>query len=569
MKKSSAEETHGRQVEDVFKDGFENAEVTPPARLWENIDRVLENQELQHYKGQVFWYRSVAAACLILLLVGGAFWWKQDTGGLFSSDVESRLAQQKVLPNSAPVAAAPATSPAHAGSSENTPAENNSVLGTFSTNGAKNGSEKQQQLLGQQAAPAAENAPATAALTEPKTSGHLPLGRNSQKASTAPKATPSSGVLAQASFPQVERPVNTSGVEAQEKSAKPISSASTENAFPITERKGFSRGSLAFSGLPGTDSLDRPHAATTVIASEQKAEAQLAQNMSVAEKKEQTVPEKSTVKGWSLSVAYASQYSQAPIKLASNQQGVETMRTSMAQQRAYQAYQEAIDEYNNSYSPAYSYSAQVGASYRLNEHWQVESGLLYTQNRATTTHSYLINGGVGTSALVMSTAGKAEPILAAALASKATPVSNDVFTSFEAATASMAVMPSEKYKTLYKYQQVGLPIRVAYRHNFNKVYAFVAGGMNINLLLESSITPEINQVEAQRYRFNQEDSPFRNMQWAAVTSLGVGYEMNSRLTLSVAPELTYSFSSLVKEAQAQPDPYQLGLSLGGKWRLFK
>ncbi len=262
---------------------------------------------------------------------------------------------------------------------------------------------------------------------------------------------------------------------------------------------------------------------------------------------------------WSVTMAYSPQYSYAPVKIGNSSPMTEDV--SLAQPQTYQQYKQAVEEYNDSYKPAYSYSASVGASYRINEKWQIESGVMYTQTEATTTHSYLIYGGGATAANMPGN-------FYSGAANRSTPLVANVLQT-DASAQPLYVSPTDQYSTRYKYQQIGLPVRVAYRLNMKKAYALISGGINMNVLVQNSIMPETDQVQAIRYGLNDKDSPFRTMQWATSTSIGLGYDVTRKMSILVAPEFVYSLSPMVRENQQQANPYQLGVNIGGRWRLTK
>ncbi|RDC64989.1 hypothetical protein [Adhaeribacter pallidiroseus] len=81
MKKSSDNTNRPRKLEEVFRDGFEPAEVRPRASNWHHIEQELEVKQAGYYKKRLVWYRSVAAASITLLLVAlGYFWYDTQTG---------------------------------------------------------------------------------------------------------------------------------------------------------------------------------------------------------------------------------------------------------------------------------------------------------------------------------------------------------------------------------------------------------------------------------------------------------------------------------------------------------
>ncbi len=81
MKKSSDNTNRPRKLEEVFRDGFEPAEVSPRASIWHHIEQELEVKQAGYYKKRLVWYRSVAAASITLLLVAlSYFWYDAQTG---------------------------------------------------------------------------------------------------------------------------------------------------------------------------------------------------------------------------------------------------------------------------------------------------------------------------------------------------------------------------------------------------------------------------------------------------------------------------------------------------------
>lgn len=75
MKESSDNAPRPRSLEEVFRDGFKPAEVTPPAPLWHRIEQELEGKQTGYYKQRLIWYRRVAAASILLLLLATAYFW--------------------------------------------------------------------------------------------------------------------------------------------------------------------------------------------------------------------------------------------------------------------------------------------------------------------------------------------------------------------------------------------------------------------------------------------------------------------------------------------------------------
>ncbi|QHL88668.1 outer membrane beta-barrel protein [Nibribacter ruber] len=559
MKESSAEENkQSRRVEDVFREGFDDAQVPPPSRLWDNLDQALENQELRRYRKQAFWYRSVAAACLLLLFMTGVFLWQQDQLPFWTGSPEGQLAKESSPANQQTenATAAPKTD-----SSQRMAASTNQDASIFSSipeKQAKNDRGNPAQTRTSELMASADRS--TATKTNSITSSASRFIAANRRNSAGKEKSAASANLPEENTPTLAISAPTqSGSQVSEVGTISLSGESSrvsgrtvisENAMAVSSRVA----AASTNGL-ASDSLLNSRVATVLY---QDSQDKVMMAKAEAEPSPTVLPEKtSSLKGWNVSLAYTPMYAYAPIAVgdAPNHDG---MKMSDEQQQMYKQYAQALQEYKDSYTPAYSFTAKLAAGFQLNDHWQIESGVLYAQNEATTSHSFLItknNGMMRVNSLVP-VVNKPEPIVKAAFEP-------------ELANNLEAVTPTEQYRTRYKYKQVGLPLRLSYRKSISRVFAFVSGGVNLHLLLQNSIESENPEVQAKRYRYDDQTSPFRAWQWAAVTAAGLGYQLNQKMSITVAPELTYSFSSALKESQTQADPYQVGVSIGGKYRLSK
>ncbi|WP_082893621.1 outer membrane beta-barrel protein [Rufibacter ruber] len=537
MKKSPAERKTDRSMEDIFREGFEGVESMPSSKIWENLDRELDNQELNRYRKQVIWYRSVAAACLLLLCASGLFFWRYQPAG------------SNQLGDAALVATPGAEDPLGAVAVEQRDllhpprqAEGQvaSVSEPFSEKQAKNRKIPQ--------------APPTAlALTGKGFSSQAVLEKGTVNKANAKRNTREAVVVASV-FEEKQAPIRGIAGEKTEISGAEVAVGALKAAPEPTG---------AMAGAPernptalGADSLSVPRAAT--ILAQKKAEVAEGLNPTpepAGKKEDQQGPRGGR---WSLAMAYVPQYAYTPASLGSNAAQADAPLNMAAQPRLYEQYQEAVDEYNKTYTPGYSYSAMVGASYKLNDKWQVEGGLLYSQNEASTHHTLLIrsNGMRENSLQAGLVVAKAEAIFSNA-------------TREMAGGNVMSITRTDEYNIKYKFQQVGVPVRLAYRHDINKLYAFASGGLNLSLMIRNSITPDNEMVEAVQYKFQDEESPFRAWQWAVATSVGLGYDLNRMMSVVAGPELTYSITPILKGDQQSTDNYKIGVSVGARWRISR
>ncbi|GGK60871.1 outer membrane beta-barrel protein [Rufibacter glacialis] len=547
MKESPAKKEQGQSMEDIFRNGLAGAESAPSPRLWENIDRELENHELHGYRQQVKWYRSIAAVFLLLFVSVGLYLWQQEAAPTLNQGGKLASQQSSSIPEVR---------------SEGSPkegAEGNEPLAVpgQSEGGAKERPEQLASVSGAVPEKRALNRTRRAATAEAvKKDGFGVAADNRPQALAQHKTVPTSQAQpeAPAGLPILENKKTESTAASSPEPA--VSEITALERFP----KAMTQSLALTPGLSITGDSLLPGPQKSIMVQKKEEGAVVAQTVPAGGKGNET--ETTGVYKWSLTMAYSPQYAYSPVKLE-NGSSMGSKASSIQQSQVSRQYQEAVEEYNNSYSPAYSYAALVGASYRINDKWQVESGVLYTQNEATTTQSYLVYGSRGTmdfgftgNTSASPTAGKGMPLVTSALQP-------------EAAMHPVSINRTDQYTTRYRYQKVGLPVRLAYRISHKKAYALISGGVNMNFLVQNSIVPETDQVETVRFGLSDENSPFRTVQWATTTSVGLGYDVTRKMSFMISPEFTYSLTPMVRDQPRQGNMYQLGVSIGGRWRLAK
>jgi hypothetical protein len=88
---------HRSAFEDQWKDAFEDAELTPSAGLWKNIDNQLTMQESGKYRKGFLFYRAVAAACIVCLL-GMGYYVLQDNMNKGTQELATQPGQEIPAP---------------------------------------------------------------------------------------------------------------------------------------------------------------------------------------------------------------------------------------------------------------------------------------------------------------------------------------------------------------------------------------------------------------------------------------------------------------------------------------
>lgn len=128
--------------EKMWQQAFEDAEMRPPAHLWNNIDNQLTRQESGKFKRGFLFYRAVAAACLLCLV------------GLGVYTVHDRLTQQQ----NSNLSIADEQPEDHL--TDSAPADTKSAVATRQDTSQEDQAERHQDLPEQEVL--AEKAPATA-----------------------------------------------------------------------------------------------------------------------------------------------------------------------------------------------------------------------------------------------------------------------------------------------------------------------------------------------------------------------------------------------------------------------
>lgn len=544
MKKSQGKGNQNQTMEDIFRAGFDGAESALPPRIWENIDRVLDQRELQRYRRQIIWYRSIAAACLLLLCTTGLVLWQiQSTpSGVNAAGISLALQQKKDKDQKA------------AGSNVGENFVEKEVIASVLEPFARNQAQTEREVY-------------TKATADTKVKSQV-SGDDVLAGGVGQKDTQMIGAV-----PPHER-IEAAAPNSQLEEARQIPSV-VETIFPATqintvlakteEEKGpanlVSPALSLAEKMSLSDSLLKGRTASIVVLKDVEPG-----NVAPVPMRATTVEKEQITAGrWSVTMAYAPQYAYTPVKLSQNQSPAVVSATMASQPKLQEDYQEAIDEFNKSYTPHYSYNTSVGTSYKINKKWSLESGVMYAQSEASTQHSLVVQSVDFSNVNKISPPGEGFDF--GVIPTKAEPILKN--NALKADATVLNVTRTDEYTTRYKYQQIGIPLRVAYRQSLKKLYAYMSGGVNFNLLLQNSIIPETNQLEAVHFTYKDEESPFRSWQWAAATSIGLGYDFTSNMSIVVGPEVTYSLSPIMKDAQQQADNYQIGISLGAKWRLFK
>ena len=606
MKKSSADNQHRKgNLEEVFRHGLGQGEVTPGADLWSRIDQQLDQQQqVGKYKRRAGYLALLSA--LLLLLAGSVAlytFWPGFKGAEVISDAGTG---QPAAPGNAAVtnqktAVTQHENTAHetgnlvleTAKTENAETENiaddNAIAASSSSSSKLNTLEaplftqQQQAASGNNAAASAQNnnqnnkkaAIAGVALTnqdqkknKTKSTAEIDALSTKNNARTGNAATAKNNSAAtenanakqedpvkkttdnSAATPAILPPaasVNSpSGTSENQKqnlaAATPEQTILTEAEQQETNAAGANNAGVA------ADSLQQ--AKTNQITPDSTEQALVVSAPATDSARALPVPVVPAHVGrWTFSATYAGyQFEQGLV--VSQTMPVTSLPVDNSD---ITRYQQAAQEFNEFTKPSSSYRVELRAGYWVHKLLRVEGGLSYARNKALTQNTYIIENYVLDAAGHMQMAGEVSII---------EPLMNNMVRD------SVAVRKSPGYETTYQYQYLALPVRLVYQSDMDGWHWFASGGASAGMLQKSNI--ESTRATGGNVNLGNTKG-FRSWQFSGLFSFGLGYQIGERLSLQAGPDLSYSVNSLLGSRRVgvrQKNPYTVGLS-GGVTFTFK
>lgn len=539
-------------MEEEFQRRMQHAEATPSADLWNRIDHQLTVQENGQYKRGMLFYRQLAAACVTLLVVAGsmaAFYFSKPAAG--------------------PESIAPATLATKA---SDAPASPDAEITDEAI-----AQDMQEAVLAQEPQPATLQA-ASPAPQRPKADAFLaPTGTTPELASTeaAHTISPAAGDwynvtgTARAVYTSVFSSKSETRTGNQASSRFPaiqqsFTGKATTASFGAASASSFAGNSTASSMPANIDALSRAvmnrlralDAEQESMAHRSKAEQELA----VA-----GVPEKEQGQKrgrWSLGLAYAPSYFEQNIGTATPASMPATFNT-LAPPSAMQAstlmVAEAREEYKEEIEPGFSYGVEVKTGFKLGKKWKLLSGLGFTQNTARSKSSYVLEQDQRRMGANGRADASAKTFFVPTLSQKD-------------AMSSESLTKTDDYQVQYRYRHLTVPAGVQYEGKLSKDWFWFAGsGIAANILLESSVLASSSDIEDVEYDANDDDSPFRKLQWSGNVTAGLGKRLSDNISVTIGPEFRSYFDTMLaspeKSMAPQGKPYTMGLNLAVNYDL--
>ena len=570
MNESSDNTNQPRKLEEVFRDGFEPAEVAPSNNLWSRIEQDLDRREVSYYKRHLGWYRSVAAASVLLLMLAmGYFWYDTQTVHQVALPDMHGTTAQRNQPNQPgrPSANIPSAEIESTYSKEK-PASNNGANLLDSDMLAESGSEK---------------------LSNPNNYNRSSQGLASsqEKATTFRNRVGLTPVRKQ--LPDL--PGKNKLAQLNDNNSEPTNSEIS--SLPLTPAKDTSsvlENTVAFEPLKSTRDNRVLSDTTKQLAHAGSPTRSRTETDSLAGFTASLTSEKSNKANgsrWAIGGGTGSQYFQQNIEFAdgtsgnlaySQQNGFYNSIALLNRSSSGNSIEDAKKEFNENTQSAFSYRAAMAVNYRINHKWSLESGLTFIENQAQTNTSYIIykrpSSLYNTPAVKQNNAGFADQFYGV----PSTPtVPMTIFlaqlTDGNLDNSNVTIDKVDPFNMYYRYRQVGIPVRLRYQQNHGKWFNYIQMGGAVNILLKTSILSDSPRIPEVEYTIGQ-PSPFRQWYLTALGSIGRGLLISDVWQVQGGLDVARNFSSLAQEpsllgTDKDKKSYYLGFGLSTSYILGK
>lgn len=546
MKESSDNTNQPRKLEEVFRDGFEPAEVAPSAKLWRRIEQELEVKQAGYYKKHLAWYRGIAAASVLLLMLAmGYFWYDTKTAHRVafrnsSVDTTAQNNNQDKLSASLP------------------PSEKYAAATLDTANGKKD-SDERVALTTTQPGPLStpfkartklqSRASATNVKVKPSTVNRNMPGNKPAKLRR--KQTEQNKLL---KYPAGLGPTKDRSLV-------------NENAIALRANKD-SIDAGAFSDT--TKQLAR------TLPPLLKADSLVTFTASATTGK---ATKRVKISRWAIGGGTGSHYFQQNIKFDdaasrsfanySPQSAYNNTLAPISNNLAGNYIEAAKEEFNTNTQPAFSYRAVLAVNYKLNDKWSLEGGLTFTENQAQTSTSYIIYkrpGAFYNLANVKQNNNSFADKTNGGPANVTIPVTIFLaeLTDNYLDNSNIMVDKVDSFTMYYRYRQVGVPVKLRYQKNQGRWFSYIQMGGAFNMLLQTSILSDSPRITNVEYTIGQ-PSPFRKWYVTALGSLGRGVKLSDVWQVQGSLDVARNFSALTQRLgpleNGKNKPYYLGFGL--------
>ncbi len=493
---------HRSSFEDQWKEAFEDAEVSPSANLWKNIDSQLTAQESGKYRKGFIFYRAVAAACIVCLLGMGYFLLRQGSDSQ-GNELTNQPTKEETF-------------------SEGQTRDNNLALGEDTARKNNQIAEDQARKL-----TPAEEADLNNALADKRTNNQL-----------AEKATDEVNTLS-------KRKQNSSRAD------KSLALSHTANSL-IQEHNNANLSTAALSEALAEDrSLaylpSLGPALSKILESDWVKDIQSLYRVPqtiLDEQEDEQAPE--FFAGLNLATNYFDPNFSGGAR--GNFESVASPSPSpddfinvsnLSQDYAYSSRSTPANSgLENTPQLSLSYGVDVG--FMLTKHLSLESGLDYGRMNSRTKTSW-----------VAENYGQDEriPLLASNSMANADYSSRTLFT-------------PQSQELINSFAFLSLPLKLGYNLGFERINFNLSSGVAANFFLNNRLSDERGELATVNISASA-DGPYRPVYYSGIVSGGVNYLIASNYALSVSPNYNFSLSSLTEEGNSfSSQPNAFGVDFG-------
>lgn len=495
--------------EDQWRDAFEDAEITPSANLWKNIDNQLTMQENGKYRKGFIFYRAVAAACTLCLLALGYYVLQNNMN---SSNRE--LTNQPTVQNPA------------------LQQETNDHLALEDSN-----EQAEQDKLNQQQDTAQESMSKRA-----QSNSNITNAKNTLKRKEEGFSTPA---LADNDLIKRKR-TRTSTSTDQQNAFSIAGSDGPENAQNnILSEKTISLIALDYVPSKGpelteaeindwTKNIDRLYRVPQVVVDD-KASGQKPEFFAGVNLATNYFDPNFSAGGNNTFASALSPSSDESYQLNNLDQGFSTLSSRNSP---------ANSGLENKPQLSLSYGVDVGVM--LTEHISLESGLDYGRMNASTQTSWVAENYAQ---------GQRIPLLASNTRAGAEFNSQTQFT------------PQELQLT-NSFAFLAIPLKLGYNLGFERIKFNLSSGVAANFFLNNRLSDESGQLNTVNISASS-DSPYRPVYYSGVVSGGVNYLIASNYAVSVSPNYNFSLSALTEDGNnfsSQPNAFGVDFGIRYNFR---
>ncbi|MBG8553413.1 outer membrane beta-barrel protein [Hymenobacter guriensis] len=565
-------------LEQLFRQKFEEAEIAPRADLWAQIDHDLLVQQNETYRQRLQLHRWAAAACLLFAMAMGAWFTLHYSGGH-----EAGLAANTSAASRSASAAQPALN-GEAPASLSTPARSNAARTTASVATATTGRS--------QTSPAAAGAAEASASRYTMPAGRRAVGTSVAHNESAPTsqerayrwtgssanpANPSATVAAVAAstatttnptattemgLPASGFAAQTSGSGIGSMAALRPAAAATQVGTDVSTADGLASGTLADAAASASLLTSGKSASFTDLAALTPRETALATAVSnlpsslqpaypssalawADELSREDEKKQTTATGWTFGGGHTLSSYNPNVNFSRGALPASNVRIASTALVNARMYEDGAEEYRENLQAGLGQRIMLLARRRLSSRWSVAAGVEAAEYRASSRTSY------------------------AALEPTAATTFTGGFSSTDRVRTQMATdltVLNEPQKTRYRYRSAGVPVLVQYGNGAKNGWSLYARvGAAVNVLLGTRFSGEDENLVTQKsYSFGASDSPYRKVLTSVRGGAGMQYRpVGASWALAFGPAAETGLNTLnanpTQTYWQQSRPYSVGL----------